>query len=236
MKKNGAFSGIFDRMVSKFVPQEDTEARLTMTGAIAVLTNTPEGKCYVDKDGNIYDEDFLIDFPVFTVAKSVDQVKVGDVVKLTKGTFATVTSVENGKVETLSFGGQHRQAKAYKNIMMDQPTVRVVANFCNGFGDNANMAQMLPMLALLNKDGDEKTDLGKIMMFASMANAGAGVNPFGNMMSNPLSMAYLLKGDGDAIQTMMLANCMQNGGFANMFGGVQAPAAPAAPVAEAPQA
>lgn len=219
MKKN-LFSGVFDRMVANFVPQEDTEARLTINGGIAVNTNTPEGKRWVDKDGVIYEEEFLVDFPVFTVAKPVAQVKVGDIVKLTKGTFATVTEIKDGKVETISFGGQHRQAKAFKDMFLGQATVRVVANFAAGIdaGGNNNFMQMLPMLSILDKESGDKNDLMKTMMLASMCSAGAGVNPFGNMVGNPMLMAALMNHDGDAIQTMMLMNCMQNGGFAGMFG------------------
>ena len=128
------FSKVIDKMVANFVPQEDTEARLSYQGVVVVKTNTPNGKEWVDKDAQIYPEEMLLDFPVYTIAKPVDKIKVGDIVKLTKGTFATVSKVEDGKVETISFGGQHRQAKAFKDMFIGQASVRVVVNPFVGLG------------------------------------------------------------------------------------------------------
>ena len=231
MAKN-MFSNVINKMVSNFVPQEDTEARLSINGTIVVKTQTPNGKEWIDANANIYPEEMLSDFPVFTIAKPVDQVKVGDIVKLTASTFATVTAIENGKVETLSFGGQHRQAKAFKDMFLGQATVRVAVNPLAGMGDGANNGLM--MLAMLSKEDGDKNDIVKTMMLSSCL-TGAGQNPFGNMLQNPMALAMFMKGDSSSIQDMMMMQALQ-GGLGNMFGCAcqQAPAAPKAPVAEAP--
>lgn len=225
------FSNVINKMVSNFVPQEDTEARLSINGTIVVKTQTPNGKEWIDANANIYPEEMLSDFPVFTIAKPVAQVKVGDIVKLTASTFATVTAIENGKVETLSFGGQHRQAKAFKDMFLGQATVRVAVNPLAGMGDSANNGLM--MLAMLSKEDGDKNDIVKTMMLSSCL-TGAGQNPFGNMLQNPMALAMFMKGDSSSIQDMMMMQALQ-GGLGNMFGCAcqQAASAPA-PVDEAP--
>lgn len=229
MKKN-MFSGIFDKMVANFVPQEDTEARLSVQGVVLVRTNTPNGKEWVDENGTIYPEEYISDFPVFTIAKPVDQVKVGDIVKVTKSTFATVTSTEAGKVETLTFGGEHRRAKAFKDLFLGQATVRVVVNPLAGV-DQGNMGNTLMLLSFLDKDSDDKNDLMKTMMLTSML-TGAGQNPLGDLTKNPMTLMMLMKGDGGSVQDILMMQAMQ-GGLGNMFG---APAPAVAPAAAAAQA
>ena len=227
--KNSMFSKVIDKMVANFVPQEDAEARLSVNGSVVVKTNTPNGKEWVDANENIYPEEMIADIPVFTIAKPVAQVKVGDIVKLTKSTFATVTEIKDGKVETLSFGGQHRQAKAFKDMFLGQATVRVVVNPLAGMGgDGANNTLM--MLSLLDKDGDDKNDLMKVMMLSSCL-AGAGQNPFGAMANNPIAMFALLGDKGGSIQDIMMMQAMQSGAFAGLLGQA-APTAPVAPAAE----
>lgn len=213
------FSNVINKMMANFVPQEDNEARLSINGSIVVKTQTPNGKEWVDKDGNICMEEMLSDFPVYTIAKPANQVKVGDIVKLTQSTFATVTSIEDGKIETLSFGGQHRQAKAFKDMFLGQATVRIVVNPLANMGGDSNNAMM--MLALLDKDGDSKNGALSTMMLTSML-SGSGQNPFGNFMKNPMALALLMRGDSDRIQDIMLMQAMQNGGFNNLFGNTQA--------------
>ena len=199
------FTSVFNKMVSNFMPQEDNEARIALNGTVVVLTQTPNGKEWVDSEANIYPEEMISEIPVFTMAKPVANVAVGDIVKLTKSTFATVTAITDDKVETLSFGGQHRQAKAFKDMFLNQATVRVVINPLTGVNDN-NTLMMLSML-----DGNMET-----MMLMSML-TGNGQNPLNNLSNNPMALAFLMKGDNDAIQNILMFQMMQNGGFNNLF-------------------
>jgi hypothetical protein len=202
---NKMFTSVFNKMVSNFMPQEDNEARIALNGTVVVLTQTPNGKEWVDSEANIYPEEMISEIPVFTMAKPVANVAVGDIVKLTKSTFATVTAITDDKVETLSFGGQHRQAKAFKDMFLNQATVRVVINPLAGVNDN-NTLMMLSML-----DGNMET-----MMLMSML-TGNGQNPLNNLSNNPMALAFLMKGDNDAIQNILMFQMMQNGGFNNLF-------------------
>jgi hypothetical protein len=202
---NKMFTSVFNKMVSNFMPQEDNEARIALNGTVVVLTQTPNGKEWVDSEANIYPEEMISEIPVFTMAKPVANVAVGDIVKLTKSTFATVTAITDDKVETLSFGGQHRQAKAFKDMFLNQATVRVVINPLTGVNDN-NTLMMLSML-----DGNMET-----MMLMSML-TGNGQNPLNNLSNNPMALAFLMKGDNDAIQNILMFQMMQNGGFNNLF-------------------
>lgn len=202
---NKMFTNVFNKMVSNFMPQEDNEARIALNGTVVVLTQTPNGKEWVDSEANIYPEEMISEIPVFTMAKPVANVAVGDIVKLTKSTFATVTAITDGKVETLSFGGQHRQAKAFKDMFLNQATVRVVVNPLTGVNDN-NTLMMLSML----------DDNKESMMLMSML-AGNGQNPLNNLTNNPMALAFLMKGDNDAIQNILMFQMMQNGGFNNLF-------------------
>lgn len=206
------FSKVIDRMVANFIPQEDDEARLSFEGNVVVKTNTPNGKEFVDSKNNVYPEEMLTDFPVFTIAKPVDKIVVGDIVKLTKSTFAVVESIKDGVIETISFGGQHRQAKAFKDVFTKQATVRVVVN---PLADAKDQNNTLMMLALLDKDSDDKSDFVTTMMLSSML-SGAGQNPFGTLFSNPAALAMLVKGDGNALQSIMMMQAMQ-GGLGNLF-------------------
>lgn len=213
---NKMFSKVIDKMVANFVPQEDAEARLSYQGVVVVKTNTPNGKEWVDKDAQIYPEEMLLDFPVYTIAKPVDKIKVGDIVKLTKGTFATVSKVEDGKVETISFGGQHRQAKAFKDMFIGQASVRVVVNPFVGLGQDG-VQNSLMMLSLLDRDGEDKNDLIETLMLSSML-TGAGQNPFASMMGNPMTLMLLMNKEGGSIQNILMMQAMQ-GGLGNIFGG-----------------
>lgn len=199
---NKMFTSVFNKMVSNFMPQEDNEARIALNGTVVVLTQTPNGKEWVDSEANIYPEEMISEIPVFTMAKPVANVAVGDIVKLTKSTFATVTAITDDKVETLSFGGQHRQAKAFKDMFLNQATVRVVINPLTGVND-------INILMMLN--GDMET-----MMLMSML-TGNGQNPLNNLSNNPMALAFLMKGDNDAIQNILMFQMMQNGGFNNLF-------------------
>lgn len=230
-KKKSIFSGMIDRMMANFVPQEDFEARITLHGTIVVLTQTPNGKEWVDKDANIYPEEMISKFPVYTVAKPVEQIVVGDIVKLTKSTFATVTSIKDGKVETLSFGGQHRQAKAFKDMFLGQASVRVVANLFNNMGVAGANSNLLMMLSMLDKESDDKSDIMKTLVITSMM-SGNGQNPLGNMFNSPLALAMLMKGDDSSIQDILMIQALQ-GGMGNMFGNFGAAVQPVQPVAQA---
>ena len=68
-----------ERMKASFVPQVDEKARMAIDGTVVVLTNTANGKEWLGIKGGekvAYPEDMLLDgVPVYTIAKTIDQVK-----------------------------------------------------------------------------------------------------------------------------------------------------------------
>lgn len=204
-----------ERMKSAFVPQVDDKAKLTIDGTVVVFTNTANGKEWLGlKDGEkvAYPEDAILnDVPVYTIAKTIDQVKVGDIVKATSSTYAVIEKIENGIIYNTTFGGNMRKNTPITDFLTQQKTVRVVVNPFGGFaGDMNNNMMMLMML-----DGKEggKGDIAEVMMLASMMQGKGATNPFANIMSNPMAMMMFMKNDGSSTKDFLLMMMMQNGGF-----------------------
>lgn len=200
-------SNYVERMKSAFVPQVDNQARMAMDGTVCVRTNTANGKEWLGfKNGEAvaYPEEMLIDVPVYTIAKTIDQVKAGDIVKATSSTYARVEKIEGNQVYSVSFGGNMRKNTPVTDFLTQQKTIRVVVNPFGGFAGDMNNNMMMLML-LDGKEGD----LAEVMMLASMMQG--TTNPFGNIMSNPMAMMMFMKGEGgsskDFLTMMMLQNC-----------------------------
>ena len=197
-----------ERMKTSFVPQVDEKARMTMDGTVVVLTNTANGKEWLGiKNGEkvAYPEEMLLDgVPVYTIAKTLDQIKPGDIVKATSSTYAVVEKIEGGNIYNTTFGGNLRKNVPVTDFLTQQKTVRVVVNpfsFAGGADMNNNMMLMMML------DGKESGngDLAEVMMLASMLNGQGQANPFGNLMANPAALiAFSGKGGGSLKDIMML--------------------------------
>ena len=231
-------SNYVERMKANFIPQVDEKARMTMDGTVVVLTNTANGKEWLGtKNGEkvAYPEDVLLEgVPVYTIAKTIDQVKVGDVVKATSSTYAVVEKIEGGNIYSTTFGGNMRKNVPVTDFLTQQKTVRVVVNpfsFAGGADMNNNM--MLMML-LDGKDGG-KGDLAEVMMLASMMSGSGNTNPFGNFMSNPMALIALSGRDGGSLKDILMLQMIQGANLAKPAAPVATPVAPEAPAApEAP--
>lgn len=223
-------SNYVERMKATFVPQVDNQARMAMDGTVCVRTNTANGKEWLGfKNGEAiaYPEEILIDVPVYTIAKTIDQVKPGDIVKATSSTYARVEKIEGNHVYSVSFGGNMRKNTPVTDFLTQQKTVRVVVNPF-GFVSNGEMNNNMMMLMLLDGKEGGKGDIAEVMMLASMMSGQGSANPFGNIMSNPMALLMFTQKDGSSIKDIMMMQMIQNGGF-----NVAAPAAKAVP-AEAP--
>ena len=206
-----------ERMKASFVPQIDEKARMTMDGTVVVLTNTANGKEWLGiKNGEkvAYPEEMLLDgVPVYTIAKTINQVKVGDIVKATSTTYAVVEKIENGNIYNTTFGGNLRKNVPITDFLTQQKTVRVVVNpfsFAGGAQINNNMM----MLMLLDSKDGSNGDLAEVMMLASMLGGQGQANPFGNMMANPAAMiAFSQKGKGGSLKDIMMLQMLQGCGF-----------------------
>ena len=215
MKK--MFETVVERMKASFIPQVDDKARLAMDGTVCVRTNTANGKEWLGIKGEgmvAYPEEMLLeDVPVFTIAKTIDQVKVGDIVKSTSSTYSRVEKIKDGHIYSTSFGGNMRKNVPVTDFLTQQKTVRIVVNpfsFAGGAEMNNNM-----MLMMLLSDKGNDSDLAEVMMLASMMSGQGQANPFGNMTSNPMAlMAFAGKG-GSSMKDIMMINMLQQGGLMN---------------------
>ena len=214
MKK--MFETVVERMKASFIPQVDDKARLAMDGTVCVRTNTANNKEWLGIKGNeivSYPEDLLLeDVPVFTIAKTIDQVKVGDIIKATSSTYAKVEKIKDGQIFSTSFGGNMRKNVPVTDFLTQQKTVRVVVNPFGVTGGTDMNNNMMLMMLLDNKE-EKGGDLAEIMMLASMINGQSSANPFANMMSNPMAlMAFAGKG-GSSMKDIMMLQMLQNGGL-----------------------
>ena len=214
MKK--MFETVVERMKASFIPQVDDKARLAMDGTVCVRTNTANNKEWLGIKGNevvSYPEDLLLeDVPVFTIAKTIDQVKVGDIIKATSSTYAKVEKIKDGQIFSTSFGGNMRKNVPVTDFLTQQKTVRVVVNPF-GMTGGADMNNNMMLMMLLGNKEEKDGDLAEIMMLASMINGQSSANPFANMMSNPMAlMAFAGKG-GSSMKDIMMLQMLQNGGL-----------------------
>lgn len=224
-----------ERMKASFVPQIDEQARMTMDGTVVVRTNTANGKEWIGIKGKekvSYPEEMLLDgVPVYTIAKSINDVKVGDVVKATSSTYAVVEKIENGNIYNTTFGGNMRKNVPVTDFLTQQKTVRVVVNPFSFAGASTNNSMMLLMML----DGqNEGNDLAEVMMLASMLNGQGQVNPFGNLMSNPAALIAFSKAGGSSLKDIMMLQMIQNGGFVPQAAPAVVPAAVAVDEQPAP--
>ena len=210
------FETVVERMKASFIPQVDDKARLAMDGTVCVRTNTANNKEWLGIKGNevvSYPEDLLLeDVPVFTIAKTIDQVKVGDIIKATSSTYAKVEKIKDGQIFSTSFGGNMRKNVPVTDFLTQQKTVRVVVNPF-GMTGGADMNNNMMLMMLLGNKEEKDGDLAEIMMLASMINGQSSANPFANMMSNPMAlMAFAGKG-GSSMKDIMMLQMLQNGGL-----------------------
>ena len=224
-----------ERMKNSFVPQVDDKARIAMDGTVCVRTNTANGKEWLGvKDGAMvaYPEEMLMEnVPVYTIAKTIDQVKPGDIVKATSSTYARIERIEKGNVYSVSFGGNVRKNQPIKDFLTGQATVRIVVNPFNFSG--ADMNNNMMMLMMLGDKEEGQGDLAEIMMLASMLGGQSQTNPFGNIMTNPMTMMMFMSKDGGSMKDFMILQMLQNCGISTQ---TVTTAAPAPKVEVAPKA
>lgn len=228
MKK--MFENMIERMKANFVPTVDDQARLAIDGTVCVRTNTANGKEWLGVKGEgmvAYPEDLLLeDVPVYTIAKPLSQIKVGDIVKATSSTYARVEKIKDGQMYSVTFGGNVRKNIPIKDFLTKQETFRVVVNPF-AFSGNQEMNNNMMLLTLLNKEGDN--DIAELMMVASMLSGQNQTNPFGNMMNNPVALMALTGKGGSSIKDIMMLQMFQNG---NLFNNVPATTVPETKVSE----
>jgi len=208
----GMISNYVERMKANFIPQVDEKARMTIDGTVVVLTNTANGKEWLGIKGGekvAYPEDVLLEgVPVYTIAKTIDQVKVGDIVKATSSTYAVVEKIEGGNIYNTTFGGNLRKNVPITDFLTQQKTVRVVVNPFS-FAGGADMSNNMMLLMLLDGKDGNKGDLAEVMMLASMMSGQGNANPFGNFMNNPMALLALSGRGGGSLKDILMLQMIQ---------------------------
>ena len=228
MKTNKIFDTMMERFKAQFMPVVDESLQVTMDGEVAVPTKEGDFVAIKGEELTSYPAEMTLDMPVYVLAKKVEDVKAGDIIK-SGSSYSKVTKVNKnnqGKLvsfSTLSYSGHGKTVKPITDFLMGQSTVKVVINLMSGFSDTNGIN---PMMLMALKDGDSNDSLMMLLLMQQMnGGAQAGTNPFGNI--NPM-MLMLMGGEGnnDTFKTIMMMQMMQ--GNMNLFG-----AAPAAtPAAE----
>lgn len=223
MKTNKIFDTMIERFKAQFMPVVDESLQVTMDGEVAVPTKEGDFVAIKGEELTSYPAEMTLDMPVYVLAKKVEDVKVGDIIK-NGSSYSKVTKVNKnnqGKLvsfSTLSYSGHGKTVKPITDFLMGQSTVKVVINLMTGFGD---VNGINPMMLMALKDGDSDNSLMMLLLMQQMnGGAQAGTNPFGNI--NPM-MLMLMGGEGnnDTFKTILMMQMMQ--GNMNLFG-----AAPAA--------
>lgn len=206
-----------ERLKASFIPQVDEQARIAMDGSVCTRANTANGKEWISVTASgekvSYPEEFLMEgVPVFTIAKTIDQIKVGDVVKATSSTYAVVEKIADGQIYSTTVGGNVRKNVPVTDFLTKQKTVRVVVNPFGAMGGQMDPNMM--MLMFMSESG-EKSDMFEIMMLASCLNGNNNTaNPFGNLMANPMLLLMMSNKSGssmkDFLMMQMLTSCGVN--------------------------
>jgi hypothetical protein len=209
---------MIERMKASFIPQVDDKARLAMDGTVCVRTNTANGKEWLGVKGNeivAYPEDLLLeDVPVFTIAKTINQVKIGDIVKATPSTYARVEKIKDGQIYSTSFGGNMRKNVPVTDFLTQQKTVRVVVNPFGAAG-GADMNNNVMLMMLLDNKEEKDGDLAELMMLGSMLSGQGVANPFDNIMNNPMALIAFAGKSGSSMKDIMMLNMLRQGGLMN---------------------
>lgn len=209
-------SNYVERLKANFVPQVDEQARLAMDGTVCVKTNTANGKEWLGVKGNemvAYPEEMLLSgVPVYTIAKPLNQIKAGDIVKATSSTYARVEKVEDGKLYSVTFGGNVRKNVPIKDALTQQETFRVVVNPFS-FAGGADMNNNMMLLMMLDGKESGKNDIAEIMMLASMLGGQGKTNPFGNIMANPMALMMLTSKEGGSMKDVLMLQMIQGCGM-----------------------
>lgn len=218
MKTNKIFDTMMERFKAQFMPVADESLQVTMDGEVAVPTKDGDFVAIKGEELTSYPAEMTLDMPVYVLAKKVEDVKAGDIIK-SGSSYSKVTKVNKnnqGKLvsfSTLSYSGHGKTVKPITDFLMGQSTVKVVINLMTGFGD---INGINPMVLMALKDGDSDNSLMTLLLMQQMnGGAQAGTNPFGNI--NPMMLMLLGgEGDNDTFKTIMLMQMMQ--GNMNLFG------------------
>lgn len=198
---NKMITGLMDRYKSQFFPEKEENIKISIDGAMCVNVN---GEYIgVKSDGTLtnYLEEFLIDFPVYSISKPQSQVKVGDIIKTGRNYGRVTKRNDNGSLEVLYFSGVTGNTQEIKDMLLGQSMVRVLVNMFN-FNENSGINPLMFLAMSDKQDFDAKT-----LLLMQMVNGGQGLTGSSENGFNPLM--FLLLGDkedskSDTLSTILM--------------------------------
>ena len=220
MKSNKMMASLLNKFKATYVPQKEENVKISMNGAVCIPVN---GEYVgIDTNNNLvsYPAEMCMECPVYTIAKPVAQVQVGDIIKR-GNSYAKVIEKKENTLRCLSYSGYIQNKKEVTDFLMNQAMERVVLNMFTMTGNNMNPM----MFALMNEDEDSNFDMKSLLMMQMMQQGNQG-NAQGGMAMNPMMLMCMAGneegGSNSMMEMMMLSQMMggQNNPFGGMFGNV----------------
>lgn len=205
--KKSMFSSFIDKYKAQFMPEEDTNLKMSMDGTVCVPVN--DEYVGIDKGGNLtsYPAEMCLDVPVYLVAKPFAQVKVGDIIRANKSYMKVLKKTDNNTLNCLTFSGYTRNSREVKDFVLGQSLVKVVVNLFENtqIADSAAGFNPMMMLMLGGKDVNVKDMLMMQMLQGNVAQS---------QMNPMLMMAMMNDGESSsAIETMLMMQMMGTSGM-----------------------
>ncbi len=172
MNKSSMLSGITEKFKSMFLPEKETDVRMSLDGTLCVNTGN-NGWVGIKGKGELvsYPEEMTIEVPIYSINKPQNKVQAGDIIKNGRYSYAQVIEVkENGQLRVLSYSGYTQNKKEVKDFVIGQSMVRVVINMFNFEGNDEGFNPMMLALA-----GDGSIDAKTLMLMQMMQSDN---NPF----------------------------------------------------------
>jgi len=221
-KKEMSFTEkMMERFKGQYIPEKCEDFAIAFDGQIVAKCPAGPSMVYnaiVEDEVVSYPSEMIMDIPMFTILRQIDQIKVGDIVALSGQSIgsrygkviAVTKNSKTGKItglQVIRFNGTSDGAAVIKDAVLKQPLVEVVINFFSQVPGNTNAAGGFnPMMLLLmdNKGGNMKDLLMMSMMMG-------GQNPFagtGNGQFNPMLLLLLDDKGGDMKDLLMMSMMM----------------------------
>ncbi len=218
MKSMSKFIKGFERM---FMPVERINLGITFYGDVCVNRfnqDDEESECVTIQNGELvsFPSEFILPFPVYTINKPVNTIKVGDTIYKNNIPCLVLNINKDFSFKLQQYDGEIIFSKSPKNIITGQSTIPVVFNmFANGQQDNQSPNNMMNMLPLMMMSEKEDNGFMKMMPMMMMMQGQNGQNPMQMIM-----MMQMFKGDcennDDMMKMMMMSSIM--GGQNPMMG------------------
>lgn len=242
-----SFGPALETFKSMYQPVKDENLRMVWGGAIAVPNKNNSGQ-YLAFDPTTdqliaYPSAMTMNFPVYFLSKSINQIVKGDVIKQ-GSTYYRVRCIKDDKLYTDSFYGCTRTILPIKDFIIGQSLIPVAINmfgcfgngavnpanivnnnpFANMFGGNSIMGMF--MMSKMFKDDssdeevvDEFTNMDRRELKLYQQHNSLGVKVFPSMSDEDLRNAIRRKLNRKTSDEGSMGDMMQTMMFSNMMSG-----------------